>query len=132
MKNLKKLMFVISACLLITACGPKSPREVVKTVITASQKLDFETLKKHIPSKRMTRLEEKEKNFKENPDEAADFILMVKDAKIEFISETISEDGNSATVTVKISNVKGADEAFENNIDLIKENGEWKFDESPF
>ncbi|MDR1552386.1 MAG: DUF4878 domain-containing protein [Prevotellaceae bacterium] len=132
MKNLKKLMLVISACLLITACGPKSPKEVAKTVIMATKKLDFETLKKCVSSERLPGIAKEEKNFKENPEEAADFMLMVKDAEIEIISETISEDGNSATVIVKISKVRGEDRALEKDIYLVKENGEWKFDANPF
>jgi hypothetical protein len=131
MKNLTKLILLMLACLPVISCAPKTPEEVVKIMIAATQKLDFATIKQHLASERIARFEEAEKEMKENPNNAADFIFKIKDAKIEIISEIISEDGNSATVIIKISQVKGEDGSFENNIDLIKENGEWKFNENP-
>ncbi|MDR2125662.1 MAG: DUF4878 domain-containing protein [Prevotellaceae bacterium] len=138
MKNFKILMLA-SAFLLIAACrnttpseAVATPSEVVTTVIEASKKLDFETIKKHLANKRIARLESQEKQMNENPDYAADFIFMVKDAKIEIISETISEDGNFAIVAAKIYQVKGDDDKpFEKEFNLIKENGEWKYNSNP-
>ncbi|MDR0754234.1 MAG: DUF4878 domain-containing protein [Prevotellaceae bacterium] len=131
MKNLTKLILLMSACLLIVSCGaPKTPKDVVKIMFVAIQNLDFATMKKHLASERLSRLEQEEQDMKENPNDAADFILKIKDAKIEIISEKISEDKNSASVVIKISQVKGEYDSFENSVNLIKENGEWKFDEN--
>ncbi|MDR2066121.1 MAG: DUF4878 domain-containing protein [Prevotellaceae bacterium] len=133
MKNLTKLMLLVPAYLMISSCvtNTKTPAEVVKTMIVATQKLDYATMKKHLASERIARLEEREKEMNENPYDAADFILQIKDAKVEIVSEDISEDENSATVTIKVSQLKKADGSFEKDIKLIKENGEWKFDATP-
>lgn len=119
-------MLVLSACLMITACGTKSPSEIAKTVFEAGCKLDFETVKKHLAEERISDFEEITKRLLANPDRKEKFLLNFKNAEIKIISEEISNDGNSATITAVIKAGNGEDE--EEQMHLIKVNGEWKCD----
>jgi len=131
MKNIKTIMFIALASIILAGCGGKtdvsSPKEIVETVLNASINFDFETLKKHLAKNRLDRLEDDEREFSEDIESRDDFLKVVKDAKIKTLSEEISEDGQSATVVVQIK-LKSEEEPFEKDIHLIKENGEWKMD----
>jgi predicted lipid-binding transport protein (Tim44 family) len=131
MKIITKLMLVLSACWLITACGAKSPSQIAEIVMKASQTLDFETAKKYLAEERFARFEEKIKDFNEYPESKEQFLLKVKDATFEVISEDINEDGTSATVTLRVSKVKGEEGTFDEEIELVKVNGEWKVNSDP-
>ena len=131
MKNIKTIMLIALASIILAGCGGKtdvsSPKEIVEAVLNASINFDFETLKKHLAKNRLDRLEDDEREFSEDIESRDDFLKVVKDAKIKTLSEEISEDGQSATVVVQIK-LKSEEEPFEKDIHLIKENGEWKMD----
>ncbi|MDR1553447.1 MAG: DUF4878 domain-containing protein [Prevotellaceae bacterium] len=133
MKKVIKLMAVLSACWLITACGTKSsPSEIVKTALTAFIKMDFETVKKHLAENRISHFDERVKSLLEDSEQKAEFMLITKDATFEFISEAISDDGNSATVIVKAKFMKnGKPEEDIDEMNLIMVEGKWKIDSNP-
>jgi ribosomal protein L14E/L6E/L27E len=114
----------------MTACGTKTPSEIAKIVIKAQQTFDFEPAKKYLTEKRLASVEEFIKDYneaegvlKELKEEA---LSKTKETTYEVISEEISEDGNSATVTVQES-YEG--DTYEGKMDFVKVNGEWKLSE---
>ncbi|MDR2125972.1 MAG: DUF4878 domain-containing protein [Prevotellaceae bacterium] len=132
MKRITKLMLVLSACWLITACGAKSPSETAEIVLKATQTLDFETIKKYLAEERLLRLEDKIKDFNEYPESKEQFLLQAKDVTFKALSENINEDGNSATVTMQMTSlVEGETRTFEKKVEFVKVNGEWKFNDNP-
>ncbi|MDR3286484.1 MAG: DUF4878 domain-containing protein [Prevotellaceae bacterium] len=133
MKTTKILLSAALAMLMLTNCGggANSPKDVVLTVFNAAKKLDFETMKKHLTQERISDIERIEKMLNSNPEERAEIKEMLKNAKFEILSEEISADDNSAVVTIKTSRVKDKDDK-EDEVDLVKIDGIWKFDSNPF
>jgi hypothetical protein len=137
MKNIKTIMLIALASIILAGCGGKtktdelSPSKIAEKVLAASQELDFETLKQYLAQGRLDRLDESEKNFSEDSESRDRFLAMVKGAKVKVLSETISEDKQSATVTVQIK-LASEEETFEKDLDFINENGKWKIDSNPY
>ncbi|MDR0421035.1 MAG: DUF4878 domain-containing protein, partial [Prevotellaceae bacterium] len=129
MKRILKLMVVISACWLITACGTNgtSPSGMVEKTLNAFIKMDFETVKKCLTENRIERFEERAKNLLEDSLQTDKFRQMAKDASYKIVSEKISDDGNSAAVVVSMTFMQNG--KLEEDVDemkLILVNGEWK------
>jgi hypothetical protein len=116
MKKLLRLMLVISACWLITACGGKSPSGVTKTVYKALMKTDAPTVRKHLAKKHIATWDAIVQSGQ---------IPALVDSKIKIVSEEIAKDGNSAKVVVERLGSK-------DNVNLVKENGKWKVDKRFF
>jgi hypothetical protein len=110
----------------MTACGTKSPSEIAKTVTTAFQTLDYEPMKKYLTEECRSQIEKLEEFIKRSmeDDKLKETALSnAKETSYEIISEEISEDGNSATVTVRQSQKSLTSEM---KIHFVKVNGEWK------
>ncbi|MDR3227246.1 MAG: DUF4878 domain-containing protein [Prevotellaceae bacterium] len=123
MKNkLKTLLFAVLASMVFIGCGGGgnlSPKEVAEKAINAAKNYDYKTLKNYVVKSQIPAIEEAEKSN----DESSEDKELRESAIFEVISETISDDGNSATVNVKIT---VGDNSFENDLDLVKEDGQWK------
>jgi hypothetical protein len=119
-------MLVLSACWLMTACGAKSPSDIAKIVVKAEQTLNYEPMKKYLTEKCRSQIEKLEEFIKRSmeDDKLKETALSnAKETSYEIISEEISEDGNSATVTVLQSQKNFTSEM---KIHFVKVNGEWK------
>ena len=132
MKLLKKLAFVLAASLMLTSCGGggSTPSSVAKKFAEATKNLDFKEAKKYVAKEYAEDVDEIIEQL--NSPEAQAYMGMIKEmaksAKIEVFGEKISDDGNSATVTIK-TEVMG--QTHEEDLPLIKEDGVWKVDEKP-
>jgi ABC-type glycerol-3-phosphate transport system substrate-binding protein len=132
MKLLKSLMLVVAAGLMLTACGggsSASPSEVAKKFVEATVNLDFEEVKKYIAKEHFESIDKATKQL-ESPEAKAyleTYKALAKDVKVEVVSEEISEDGNSATVTLSYA-IMGQTQ--EQKLPLIKEDGAWKINEA--
>ncbi|MDR2125768.1 MAG: DUF4878 domain-containing protein [Prevotellaceae bacterium] len=129
MKLLKSLILVVAAGLVITACGggASTPSDVVKKFNEATLKLDLKEAKKYVAKAHYEDIDKLIAKI-ETPEVQPMlevFKASVKDAKFEIIGEEIAEDGNTATVKVKVS-VMGQEN--EEDTPLIKEDGQWKID----
>ncbi|MDR3286411.1 MAG: DUF4878 domain-containing protein [Prevotellaceae bacterium] len=128
MKNkFKTLLFAVLASMVFIGCGGGgnlSPKEVAEKALSASKNFDYKTLKKYVEKSQIPKIEEAEKR-NESPEDKE----LREKATFEVISETISDDGNSATVNVKIT-VDG--DSFENDLNLVKEDGQWKVSDRIF
>ncbi|MDR1983981.1 MAG: DUF4878 domain-containing protein [Prevotellaceae bacterium] len=132
MKLLKSLVLVVAAGLIMTACGGggATPSEVAKKALEATFKFDMETVKGLVVADLVPKVEESIKQSETEEGKAQ--IEMVKgllqDVKIEVVEEKIAEDGNTATVTVKVSAMGQEDEQ---TLNLVKEDGKWKLSALP-
>jgi PBP1b-binding outer membrane lipoprotein LpoB len=132
MKLLKSLILVVAAGLMITACGGSgaTPVEVVQKFAEATVNLDFAKAKQYVVKEHQAAYDEVAARF-ESPEAQAQLELFKAAAKlttIDVVEKEISEDGNTAVVTLKIS---GAGQSNEEDVRLIKEDGEWKINEGP-
>jgi len=134
MKKAKTIVLVVLASIMFAGCGEKtdssSPKAIAEKAFKAALKLDFETLRKHIAQNKLASIEEAEKMF-EDIEKRDDFIKGAKGIKIKALSEEFSEDEQFAKVTVQIK-LLSRKEPHEQELNFIKENGEWKMDENPF
>ncbi|MDR2064978.1 MAG: DUF4878 domain-containing protein [Prevotellaceae bacterium] len=129
MKLLKSLVLVVAAGLMITACGGAStPSDVVKKMNEATLNFDFKEAAKYVAKEHVESYNKLAEQFA--APEAKDYIegikAMVKDAKFEILEEKIAEDGNTAVVKVKSS---GMGQEKEEEVNLVKEDGQWKVNE---
>ncbi|MDR1346990.1 MAG: DUF4878 domain-containing protein [Prevotellaceae bacterium] len=130
MKLLKSMVLVLMAGLIMTACGGgATPSDVVKKFSEASLNFDFKELSKYVAKEHVDSYNKLAEQF-EAPEAKAyleTMKTMAKDSKFEILGETISEDGNTATVKVKTS-AMGQEK--EDDVNLIKEDGQWKINEN--
>lgn len=128
-KNVYYLFSLLAMCaLLFSACSPNSPSEAAKKYATYLKNGDFEKWVDGVA-------------FGEDATDAnvkaskAMLLAMMEAGKeklnekggiknIETVSETISEDGKTAKVTLKITYGDGTSE--ESSSDMIQEKGTWK------
>jgi hypothetical protein len=124
MKSLKNIIIFGAISLFVASCGEK-PSDVAKKFTEATLKFDFNEAKKYVAKAYYEDIDKLIEQI-EAP-ESQDVLEIIKanakDAKIEIIEEQIAEDGNTATVKIKVS-VMGEEDA--DNIPLIKEDGQWK------
>ena len=131
MKLLKSLILVVAAGLVMTACGggasSDNPTDVVKTYMDAQMGPDFATMKKCVAKDLIptidAQIEAYEAMTPEQKQQAEEYKKMTEQIKFEYEEAKISEDGNSATVTMKVDFMG---QSMDNNISLIKEDGSWK------
>jgi len=129
------LMLATSFALFLAACGgsPSTPEGVAEKYIKASLTSDYGTAKKLSSEKNKKSVESEEESFKAKgiPPEKKEFIDKMKELtpKAEEPAK-ISEDGNSASVTVSLldKNGKKGEGSFVLKVKLVKENDDWKVD----
>ena len=128
MKSIKIVLLAVVASLMFVGCGnnAKTPSEIAIKVLEASKNLDFATVKKYVVKKRIERLEKAEREMKEDVERANEFKNETKNVTFKVLSETISEDGNSAVVLLEVF-FDG--ERNQKDMDFVKVDGEWKVDE---
>ena len=133
MKLLKSLTLVVAAGLMITAYGKAekglTPSEVVKKFTEATINFDFAKAKEYVSTNVQSSYDEIIAHF-ELPElkEQLEMIKnMAKDVKVDIIEEKIEDD--VAHVTIKI-HFGGDEEDREDVVNLIKEENEWKINES--
>jgi ABC-type glycerol-3-phosphate transport system substrate-binding protein len=132
MKLLKNLVLVVAAGLMMTACGGggATPSEVAKKAMEATFNFDSNALKDLVAKDLIPAVEEaiaqqESEEGKAQIEMAKGFL---KEAKFEVVGEEIAEDGNTATVTVKVSAMGQEDEQ---TLNLVKEEGKWKLSALP-
>ena len=127
MKGIKIVLLAVVASLMFVCCGnnAKTPSGIAKKVLEASKNLDFTTIKQYLVEERIVELMFAESEMK-NVETANKFKNRVKGSTIKVLSETISEDRNSAVVVVKIF-IK-EEEPYEYSMDFVMVDGEWKVD----
>ncbi|MDR2653538.1 MAG: DUF4878 domain-containing protein [Prevotellaceae bacterium] len=132
MKLLKSLVLVVAAGLMMTACGGgATPSEVAKKVMDATLKFDFKEVKKYVAKDLVPLVEQSivQTETEEGKQMLEAYKALVKDVKVEVVSEEIAEDGNTAKVTVKTTTPTG--EVDEDTLSLVKEEGGWKVAKLP-
>ncbi|MDR1553829.1 MAG: DUF4878 domain-containing protein [Prevotellaceae bacterium] len=133
MKLLKSLVLVVAAGLIMTACGGggATPSEVAKKVMDATLKFDFNEVKKYVAKDIVPLVEQSiaQTETEEGKQMLEMYKNLVKDVKVEVVSEEIAEDGNTAKVTLKTTSPTG--EVSEDTINLVKEEDGWKVKELP-
>ena len=131
MKLLKSLILVVAAGLVMTACGggasSGNPSDVVKTLMDAQMSNDFKTIKGCVTKDLIPFIDEQIEAFEamtpEQKAQAEEMKKFAEQMKFDVGEAVISEDGNSATVTVKIDFMG---QQIDNNFSLAKEDGKWK------
>lgn len=130
-KNVCYLFSLITMCLfLFSACSSNSPGEAAKKYANHLKNGDFEKWVDGVAFG----ADASETNVKAGK---AMLLAMMESGKeklnekggikdIETVSETISEDGKTAKVVLKMTYGDGSSE--ENKMDMIQENGTWKMD----
>ena len=133
MKQIKILLFTVVASLMFIGCGnnSKTPSEIAEKVLTAAKNLDFKILKQSVTETYIARLERLEKEMTEDIEQANRMKNIFENVTFKIISETISQDGNSAVITIEVFNPDEGEDTFEKDIHLVKINGEWKVDDDP-
>ena len=134
MRTIKILLLAVIASLMFAGCGnnAKTPSEITKKVFIAAINLDFNTIKQYLIEERIERLEETEKDIAEDVEYANKLKKTLKNVTFKVVSETISQDGNSAVVVIEVFNPAESDSGFEKEIKCTKVNDEWKVDSNPF
>jgi ABC-type glycerol-3-phosphate transport system substrate-binding protein len=135
MKLLKSLALVVSAALMITACGGGSgstPSEVAKKFIEATSSFDFAKAKQYVTKEHQAAYDEL--NAKMDSPEVKATMEMMKsfaaNVKIDVVNEKI--EGDNAEVTIKLGGMEAMGvPAQEQTIHLVKEDGAWKINENP-
>ncbi len=121
---MKKISFFLSfifLSLLLIACKPSTPSDVVDNYYTSLTKGDFE--------KALTYTTANDEEVKKQVEKMNG--LEVKIPKYEILSEEVSEDGESAMVEVKYtftSAFNAEPEETTNQEKLVQVDGEWKID----
>ena len=131
MKLLKKIVFVVAAGLMLVSCGgASSPSDVAKKFVEATKEFDFKEAKKYVAKEYADAMDQIIEQF--SSPEAQGYLKIFKETakgtKVEVLGEKISEDGNSAVVTVKFEMMG---QSQEEELPLILEDGAWKINEKP-
>jgi hypothetical protein len=137
MKEIIKITVAVLTSLMFAACGGNtdmsSPKGVAEKIISATKNIDFETLEQLISENYLPALEKAKDLMKIHPEIFASIKKQAKQNKFKIISEDISEDGNSATVKIKLTAIiNGESLDFEQSANFIKTEGKWKGDFDPF
>lgn len=120
MKKLLLFISVIMVALLMAACSSSSPKDVTDNYYKALQKGDFEKALSY------STLEDNEEMQKEI-EKLKGIEMDIKDYEI--VSETISEDGQTAEVEVRYhftSSFNSEPKESVNHVKLVKQDGKWK------
>ena len=121
MKKLLLFISVITVALLLAACGSSSPKDVTDNYYKALQKGDYEKALSY------TTVKDDDEEIKKEVEKMKSFEMDIKDYEI--VSETISEDGQTAEVEVKYnftSSFNSEPKESTNTVKLEKLNGKWK------
>lgn len=120
MRKILLFISVITVALLMAACSSSSPKDVTNNYYKALQKGDFEKALSY------TTVEDDEE-IKKEVEKMKGIEMDIKDYEI--VSETISEDGQTAEVEVKYnftSSFNSEPKESTNTVKLEKQNGKWK------
>lgn len=120
MKKLFLFISVITVALLMAACSSSSPKDVTNNYYKALQKGDYEIALTY------TTVEDDEE-VKKEVEKMKSIEMDIKDYEI--VSETISDDGQTAEVEVKYnftSSFNSEPKESTNTVKLEKLNGKWK------
>lgn len=122
MKNLFGLLIAVLFSLTVVSCGGGStPSSSVKQYFSAMQSGDFAKAFENFNMEEKDKASMVEKLTEMSKDE--DYTPF---KKFEIIEETISEDGESATVKVSVTMENGGEESeAENNMKLTLVDGKW-------
>lgn len=121
MKKLLLFISVITVALLLAACGSSSPKDVTDNYYKALQKGDYEKALSY------TTVKDDDEEIKKEVEKMKSLEMDIKDYEI--VSETISEDGQTAEVEVKYnftSSFNSEPKESTNTVKLEKLNGKWK------
>lgn len=121
MKKLLLFISVITIALLLAACGSSSPKNVTDNYYKALQKGDYEKALSY------TTVKDDDEEIKKEVEKMKSLEMDIKDYEI--VSETISEDGQTAEVEVKYnftSSFNSEPKESTNTVKLEKLNGKWK------
>ncbi len=121
MKKLLLFISVITIALLLAACGSSSPKDVTDNYYKALQKGDYEKALSY------TTVKDDDEEIKKEVEKMKSLEMDIKDYEI--VSETISEDGQTAEVEVKYnftSSFNSEPKESTNTVKLEKLNGKWK------
>ena len=134
MKLIKSLVLVFMASAMLISCGggsSSSPESVAENFYKAVMEFDFDKAAKYCTAESAASIKESKKMMDQIP---AEQLKMIKEAsksnKMEVVGTEISEDGNTATVSLKISGIMGMGGEDTLPIKLEKENGEWKISDA--
>lgn len=145
MKNFKQLITIFFVSAIIMSCGNNStnsqtdknstnseniekemtPPEVAESFNNSIQNFDFNAAKEYVTKESVAIIESMKEMYsqltKEQIEQAKD---AAKGIEIKYTDTEISEDGNTATITVKATLPDGS--THENKQTLLKEDGKWK------
>lgn len=121
MKKLFLFISVITVALLMAACSSSSPKDVTNNYYKALQKGDYEKALSY------TTVKDDDEEIKKEVEKMKSIEMDIKDYEI--VSETISEDGQTAEVEVKYnftSSFNSEPKESTNTVKLEKLNGKWR------
>lgn len=127
MKIIKSLVAIIFAASMFVACsgGSGNPQAAAEGFGKAVQNLDFDAAKKYATKESAVVIDGMKGMYSQLTDEQIEQAKKATEGvKIEYTGSEISEDGNTATVTVKTTMPDGS--THDSKQHLVKEDGEWK------
>lgn len=120
MKKILLFIGVIAVALIMASCSSSSPKDVTNNYYKALQKGDFEKALSYSTVENNEEIQKEVEKLKGIEMDIKDF---------EIVSETISEDGQTAEVDVKYSytsSFNSEPKESTNNVKLVKQDGKWK------
>ena len=124
--NVGKL-FKVTVILLtaaMTSCGDSDSSRVAKDYLKETMSFNFEEAKKYAAKDKIVLYDEAKKNYAAYDTDLITGLIKSSETKFTVVSENVSDNGNTAKVTVRISLIHSTFK--DREILLIKENGEWK------
>jgi len=113
--------------LILYSTSSDNPSDVVKKIMDASMNFDFVAMKEYVTRELIPIIEQQIVAFEtmtpEQKAQTEEYKKFAEQMKFDVGEAEISEDGNFATVPVKVDFMG---QSMDNNISLVKEDGKWK------
>jgi hypothetical protein len=136
MKSFKKLfVFILCAttvfhCISQTGKSKMTPRDILSECYSACSNFNYDAIKECLSQRNIAYVDVVKQKF-ENPEMKLQKNLVVatiQTAKYDIIEENISENGQTATLKVKVAIFE---QTFTADIAFVIENNKWKIDDVP-